>query len=85
MSFQLPSGLTAQQLIDGLGELSAVGLSALGQPELAALVPLVVKLAEDGAALLASQPSANTILQTEVDAEQAALAAAELAKFGPKP
>ena len=80
MSFQLPGGLTAQQLIDGLGELSVVGLGALGQPELAALVPLVVKLAEDGAALLA-QPSANTVLKGEIDAEQAALAAAELAKF----
>ena len=80
MSLCLPCGLTVAQIIEGLGQLSSGLLTSVGQPELALLVPIVVKLAEDGAALI-EQPSAAQTLQTEVDAEQGAGDAAEEAKF----
>lgn len=81
MSFCLPCGLTAQQVIEGLGELAQAGLTVLGQAELAALVPIIEKLAEDGAALIAQGPTAEQVLRTEVDAEQGAADALEDAKF----
>ena len=80
MSLCLPCGLTVEQVVAGLKDIEAIGLPMLG-PEAALLAPLVVALTGDAGALLA-QPSENTVLQTEVDAEQAALAAAEDAKFG---
>jgi hypothetical protein len=80
MSIQLPSGLTAQQVIDGLAELLAVGLDALGQPELAALAPLAGKLA-DAIVVAVQEPSAAAVLSSEVQAEQLAADAAETAKF----
>lgn len=81
MSFQLPGGLTAQQVIDGLGELAQAGLSVLGDAELAALVPLVTKMADDVAALVQNGPTATEVLTTEVDTEQAAAVAAGKLKF----
>lgn len=77
----LACGLTPEQVIEGLSELSQAGLDALGQPLLAALVPLVARVADDAAALLESGPTAVQVLTGEVDAEQAAAAAAEVAKF----
>ena len=76
----LPCGLTPQQIIHGAAELAQVGLSALGQPLLAQLVPVAEKLAADAAALIAG-PTAAEVLTTEVDAEQAATAAEENARF----
>ena len=73
-------GLTPQQIIEGMGELAQAGLSALGQPLLAQLVPFAEKLAEDAAALIEG-PTATEVLTTEVDTEQAAAVAAGKAKF----
>lgn len=80
----LPCGLTVEQVIAGLGDLAVVGLSALGQPELAALVPLLERLADD-AAQLATGANATEVLISEVDAEQGAGDAAEAKKFGGAP
>ena len=76
----LPCGLTPEQVIEGMGELATLGLDALGQPLLAALVPVAVKLAEDGARLIEG-PTAAQVLATEVDAEQAGADTAEALKF----
>jgi hypothetical protein len=76
----LPSGLTAQQVIDGIGELLELGLDQLGQEELAALVPAATKLA-DAIANLAQAPSPATVLQGELAAADAGNDAAEAAKF----
>lgn len=75
-------GLTPQQIIEGAAELAQVGLSALGQPLLAQLVPVAEKLAQDAADLIANGPTATEVLTSEVDAEQAAAVAAGTAKFG---
>lgn len=77
----LPSGLTPQQVIQGLTELADLGLDAIGQSDLAVLVNAASKIAQDGLQLLAQQSPA-AVLTAEVDAEQAAAVAAGEAKFG---
>jgi hypothetical protein len=77
----LPSGLTPQQIIDGLGELLEVGLDDLGQPELAAFAALGVRLA-DAIAKALEAPSQATVLSVEVTTIDTALDAEETKKFG---
>jgi hypothetical protein len=76
----LPCGLSPAAVIQGLGEIATLGLDALGQPELAAIVPIVEKLALDAEGLVTG-PTAGEVLATEVDASQAAGDALEDAKF----
>lgn len=80
MSIQLPSGLSPQQVIAGIEELLTLGLDALGDPELAALVGVAGKLA-DSVANLITAPSPATVLQGELAAGDAAADALEAEKF----
>jgi len=48
----LACGLTPQQVIQGIGEVAQLGAGALGQPELALLIPIVETLALDIANLV---------------------------------
>lgn len=84
MSFILSSGLTVEQVIEGLRELATLGLDVLEQAELVPLVDAAAKLAEDGAALIRTGPTDAEVLRSEVDAEQAGVDAAEDAKIGGK-
>lgn len=79
-NFQLPGGLTPDQVIQGLGELASAGLEVLGQGQLEQLVLIAERLAVDGAELLDGATTAQK-LASEVDAEQAAADAAEAAKL----
>jgi hypothetical protein len=80
--YKLSNGSTVEQVIAELTELAEFGLTFLGQSELSGLVAAAGKLAEDAATLITDPPTQGEILAGEVDAEQAAGDAAELAKVG---
>lgn len=84
MSTCLPCGLTPEQVVEGLSEIATLGLDALGQPLLAQLVPIAQKIALDGVTLIEQGANPGDELTAEVDAEQSAADAVELAKVGPK-
>ena len=80
MSIPTPSGATLQEwLTDGEAIVNAP-LEAYLPADAMALVKLGEQLLNVFAKMV-TQPSAKSELQTEIDAEQAALAAAELKKF----
>lgn len=77
-------GMTPEEITRDLSELATTGLSALGQPQLAALAGGIGTLAL-AIEQAATQPSPGDVLRAEVDAADAAADVAEDAKYGPKP
>ena len=81
-SLSLPSGATLQTILLDLEALAQAPIEALLPADTAALVAAGEKLVNRFVSQLVS-PNAGNVLGAEVDAEQAASAAAEDAKFGP--
>ena len=81
-SLPLPSGATLEQWLIDAEALAQAPIEALLPADTAALVAAGEKLVNRFVSQLVS-PNAGNVLGAEVDAEQAASAAVEDAKFGP--
>ena len=81
-SLALPSGATLEAWLLDAEALAQAPIEALLPADTAALVAAAEKLLNRFVSQLVS-PDPNNVLGAEIDAEQAASAAAEDAKFGP--
>ena len=77
----IPSGLTPSQVLDDVAAILGAGIGLLLPEDQARLATMIVNAVDDAAKVLLNKPSADEVLKAEVDAEQAAFAAAEAAKF----
>jgi hypothetical protein len=80
MSISIPSGATLTTWLQDGEAIASVPVEALLPADIASLVALGEKLLNSFVVEIVD-PSANTVLQSEVDAEQTASAAVEDAKF----
>jgi hypothetical protein len=71
MTIQLPSGLTVQQVLDGLVEIEQLGFSLIGIPEAEALAAIVTRFAAN--AILQNALDAKAVLEGEIASEQASV------------